>query len=100
VAILPILCVVSYIGKLSVLITRFPQGIRANNLEITIAGYKMALQAYKREVVPQEWAKIQNNLAIAYTNRIRGERAENIEEAIACYQAALEVYTITELLNT
>jgi len=35
----------------------------------------------------------QNNLAIAYSNRIRGERAENIEKAISYYQQALEVLT-------
>ena len=85
--------IASYIGKLSTLVSQFPRGIRANNLEIAIAGYKVVLQAYKREAVPHEWAKIQNNLGIAYTNRIRGERAENIEEAIACCQAALEVLT-------
>ena len=27
----------------------------------------------------------QNNLAVAYSNRIRGEKAENIEMAIAYY---------------
>ena len=36
-------------------------------------------------------ANTQNNLAIAYINRIRGERAENLELAIACYQEALKV---------
>jgi CHAT domain-containing protein/tetratricopeptide (TPR) repeat protein len=35
----------------------------------------------------------QNNLAIAYGDRIRGERADNLEMAIAYYQQALEVYT-------
>ncbi len=35
----------------------------------------------------------QNNLAIAYSNRIKGERAKNIEKAIPFYQAALKVYT-------
>ena len=35
----------------------------------------------------------QNNLAIAYSDRIQGERGENIEKAIAFYQAALEVIT-------
>jgi hypothetical protein len=35
----------------------------------------------------------QNNLGIAYRNRIRGEKAENIELAIASFTAALSVYT-------
>ncbi|MEG4359112.1 CHAT domain-containing protein, partial [Microcoleus sp. Aus8_D1] len=42
---------------------------------------------------PQDWAMTQNNLAIAYRNRIRGEKAENIERAIASYTAALTIYT-------
>jgi hypothetical protein len=37
--------------------------------------------------------RTQNNLAIAYSDRIRGEKAENIELAIASYTAALSVYT-------
>ena len=35
----------------------------------------------------------QNDLAIAYSERIKGERGENIEKAIAFYEAALQVYT-------
>jgi tetratricopeptide (TPR) repeat protein len=35
----------------------------------------------------------QNNLGIAYSNRIRGERADNLEQAITAYERALEVRT-------
>ena len=35
----------------------------------------------------------QNNLAIAYRDRIRGDRADNLEKAIAAYEAALTVST-------
>ena len=35
----------------------------------------------------------QNNLALAYTDRIKGEKADNLERAIAASQAALEIYT-------
>jgi uncharacterized protein len=35
----------------------------------------------------------QNNLAIAYKNRLAGERKENIEAAIRHYEAALQVCT-------
>ncbi len=37
--------------------------------------------------------KIQNNLAVAYSNRIRGDKDKNLKKAIAHYQHALEVYT-------
>ncbi|WP_293018331.1 CHAT domain-containing tetratricopeptide repeat protein [Moorena sp. SIO3I8] len=35
----------------------------------------------------------QNNLGIAYRNRIKGQKAQNLENAIACFQSALAVYT-------
>jgi len=74
-------------------ISEFPLGTRAHNLEIAIACYQAALQVRTRQSLPQNWATTQNNLGIAYRNRIQGERGENIEQAIACYQAALQVRT-------
>ena len=79
------------IGKLSIDISEFPQGDRANNLEIAITGYQILLNNW--EPRSENWATTHNNLAIAYRNRIRGEKAENIELAIASYTAALSVYT-------
>ncbi|NEO91021.1 MAG: CHAT domain-containing protein, partial [Moorea sp. SIO3G5] len=35
----------------------------------------------------------QNNLGLAYSDRITGQKAQNLEDAIACYQSALEVRT-------
>ncbi|NJL52532.1 MAG: tetratricopeptide repeat protein [Hydrococcus sp. SU_1_0] len=46
------------------------------------------------EAYPDEWARIQNNLANAYCIRIKGEQAENLEIAINYYQESLKVYTI------
>ncbi|MEG4794161.1 CHAT domain-containing protein, partial [Microcoleus sp. LAD1_D1] len=45
------------------------------------------------DAFPQDWAMTQNNLAVAYSDRIKGEEGENIEKAIAFYEAALQVYT-------
>jgi tetratricopeptide (TPR) repeat protein len=53
----------------------------------------MALTIFTFEAFPRNWADTQNNLAIAYRNRIRGEKAENLERAIIVYQEALKVYT-------
>jgi CHAT domain-containing protein len=39
------------------------------------------------------WAMTQNNLALAYSDRIRGDLAENLDLAIDHYNQALEVYT-------
>ncbi|NEP11944.1 MAG: tetratricopeptide repeat protein [Symploca sp. SIO2C1] len=71
----------------------FPQGNEASNLETALASYKSALKVYTREALPFNWATAQNNLAIAYRNRIRGARAQNLEDAIACFQNALQVLT-------
>ncbi|MGL4497659.1 MAG: tetratricopeptide repeat protein, partial [Planktothrix sp.] len=76
-------------------IQQFPLGSRANNLEIAIVAYEVALEVLTRSAFPEDWAMTQNNLGIAYQTRIRGERADNIEQAIRCYEAALEVTTRT-----
>jgi hypothetical protein len=83
--------ILGLIGNLSIHISDFPLGKRANNLEIAITGYQILLNNW--EPGSENWAMTQNNLAIAYSNRIRGEKAENIELAIASYTAALTVYT-------
>ncbi|OKH58393.1 hypothetical protein NIES2130_15095, partial [Scytonema sp. HK-05] len=73
------------IGNFSNLMRDFPLGNRAENLEIAITGYEIALTVFTRERFPIKWAITQNNLGNAYSNRIRGERAENLEIAISCY---------------
>ncbi|MEH1884009.1 CHAT domain-containing protein [Nostoc sp.] len=83
------------IVELSNLINQFPLGSKANNIEIAITGYEIALTVYTRSAFPEYWATVQNNLGNAYRERILGERAENIELAIAAYNNALLVYTHT-----
>jgi tetratricopeptide (TPR) repeat protein len=42
----------------------------------------------------------QNNLAVAYSNRIRGDKGENLEKAVMCYQNAMKGYeTAGDWLN-
>ena len=81
------------IGNLCIHIKQFPLGNRANNLEIAITGYQTLLPVYTRNAYPEDWASLQNNLGIAYGNRIRGERDLNLELSIAAYNLSLEVYT-------
>ncbi|MDZ8188081.1 MAG: hypothetical protein RMX96_24910, partial [Nostoc sp. ChiSLP02] len=40
----------------------FPLGNRANNLEIAITGYEIALTVFTRDRFPIDWAMTQNNL--------------------------------------
>jgi len=42
---------------------------------------------------PMDWAMTQNNLGLAYSDRIRGDKAQNLEASIAAFQQALQVYT-------
>jgi CHAT domain-containing protein len=74
-------------------ISEFPLGSRANNLEISIKGYHTVLEVLTRDAFPEKWAMTQNNLGLAYSNRIRGERADNLELAIAALNLSLQVYT-------
>ena len=87
------LFIAAIIGNFGNLIQEFPLGTPSWNLEISIACHTAALDVYKRENYPEQWAKAQNCLGVGYSNRIEGIRAQNIEIAIACYTAALEVST-------
>jgi tetratricopeptide (TPR) repeat protein len=80
------------LGRLGNLYQQYPLGDRANNLEEAIASYNVAFTVYTRDAFPEDWAMTQNNLAIAYSNRIRGDKADNIEWAMEYYQATLSVY--------
>ena len=81
------------IGIFSNLLANFALGNRANNLEITIAGYEVIATVFTRETSPERWAHLQNNLGVAYQERIRGNRAKNLALALARYQYALNVLT-------
>ncbi|MFN9675961.1 MAG: tetratricopeptide repeat protein, partial [Microcystis sp.] len=69
------------------------RGDKAENLEKAIDAYKEALNVRTFDAFPEDWAMTQNNLAVAYSDRIRGDKACNLERAIAYCQEALKVYT-------
>jgi CHAT domain-containing protein len=87
--------VAALIASFGNLIKDFPFGDRAVNVEIALSCYQIVLETtYTPDTFPNEWAAAQNNLAIAYAERIIGRKADNIEIAIQHYKAALEVRTI------
>ncbi|MEG4115622.1 MULTISPECIES: tetratricopeptide repeat-containing protein [unclassified Microcoleus] len=86
--------IVAFIEKLSIHIKNFPLGSRSNNIEIAITGYQIVLN--NRQPGSEMFAQTQNNLALAYSDRINGSRAENLEWAIKLYQAALTVRTLED----
>ncbi|NEO54733.1 MAG: tetratricopeptide repeat protein [Okeania sp. SIO3B5] len=85
--------IAKYIGNFSILIQEFPLGNKANNMEISIAGYELMLKVFTSESHRETWASIQYRLGAAYRKRITGDKAENMESVIAAYQNALLVYT-------
>jgi tetratricopeptide (TPR) repeat protein len=74
-------------------IQQFPLSNRMLNLELSIICHQLALKVLTHEAFSESWASIQNNLGLAYQERIRGDRAENLEQAIAASELALQVYT-------
>ena len=59
-----------------------------------MAAYRAALEEYRREGVPLDWAMTQNNLGNAlYTLGERESGTTRLEEAVAAYRAALEERT-------
>ena len=76
----------------SVLIQQFSLGNKAENLEIAIKGYEIALTYFNRDKYAEEWAGTQNNLGNALVERMTGNSADNLDEGIACYKRALEIY--------
>lgn len=52
-----------------------------------IASYNAALAVYTRATLPQEWARVQNNMGVVLS------KLGAIEEAIATFKTALEIFT-------
>jgi tetratricopeptide (TPR) repeat protein len=86
--------VASTIVKFSRLIQNFPLGNRLYNLEIAIAGYKIAAKVFDRKKMPERWAEAQNYLGNAYRSSFLEEQEDNLERAIRCYRQALKVYSL------
>lgn len=75
------------------LICQFPRGKLWLNREIAITTYELVLQVIIHKDFPEQWANIQNNLALALSDCIQGDLNDNLERAIAIYKLALEVRT-------
>jgi CHAT domain-containing protein len=86
------------IGNITIELSEFPLGNRAQNMEIVIAGYTAILTVRTKKVCAEKWAQTQHNLANAYSNRISGNRAQNLDLAIAGYESALEIYSQQDFL--
>ena len=88
--------IASDIVDLSKLIQEFPLGDKANNIEIAITGYEVALNVFKYTIFPLQWAMVQNNVGIAYCQRILGDKVENQEYAIQSFKSSLKIITCSK----
>ncbi|MBD2667422.1 hypothetical protein H6G73_23605 [Richelia sinica FACHB-800] len=79
------------LNSFSILIQHFPLGNIANNIEIAIIDYKIAAVISKQQSFLEEWASLQNNLGVAYTDRIKGIKSDNLEVAIVAFRDAITV---------
>jgi tetratricopeptide (TPR) repeat protein len=81
----------SLVRHFYILISEFPRGSRASNLEIAISCNYLGLNIYTQATNAKEWARRLDDLGNLYGNRVLGNQGENIELAINCYQQALKV---------
>ncbi len=82
-----------YFSRILTEISELESVKKAVYIEIAIAGYEVSLLFFTKELFPQEWAGIQDNLGFAYYNRIRSDCVHNLEQAITAFNNALQVYT-------
>jgi CHAT domain-containing protein/tetratricopeptide (TPR) repeat protein len=66
---------------------------RAEDIEEAIALFSESLATLTRQVEPDTWGQIQNDLGAAYLHRVHGNHAENLEQAIQHIEATLQVVT-------
>jgi tetratricopeptide (TPR) repeat protein len=85
--------IAAHLGTLSSLIGQFSLGNKNVNIELSIECCTLALKIFNSNEDLKNWSVTQNNLAIAYRNRIKGDRAENLERSIECSKSALTVCT-------
>ncbi|MBE8970164.1 hypothetical protein IQ277_29320 [Nostocales cyanobacterium LEGE 12452] len=70
---------------------RLSQEREDNNRRI-ITCYENTLKVYTYETTPQEWARMQSLLGVAYHTRHYDQPLENQERAIICFENALKVF--------
>lgn len=66
---------------------------KAENIEQAISCYCLAQKVLTKNSFPLYWAQIQNDLGVAYFDRLVGDPSENINKAFLCYVRALRVRT-------
>ncbi|MBW8035137.1 MAG: tetratricopeptide repeat protein [Planctomycetes bacterium] len=67
---------------------------RGENIQKAVKFYTVAIEFYKKDEYPVQYAEVQNNMGNAYKYlpaATSEERTKNLRKAINCYRAALEI---------
>lgn len=67
---------------------------RETNLQKAIACYQSASLVYTEADFPQDWAKIQNALGVAYRHLSSGNKVANLQKSLSYFDLALRVQNI------
>ena len=79
--------IVGLVEDLSINISNFSGGNRADNIEIALTAYQLVLN--NRQPGSEKFAQTQNNLAGAYITRVNGSRAEKCGDGVSAGFMAL-----------
>jgi tetratricopeptide (TPR) repeat protein len=77
----------------------FPLGDKAIKIELSITLLIKVLKEFANTEHHMILATAQQNIGLAYSERIHGDRAENLEESIKHYLSALEIFNRFDLLS-
>ena len=80
------------LANLSRIIWALPEGDPEIDLEIAIACNELALELIDPSEFPQQWATINNNLALTYNERNFGDTVENDLKSYAHYDGARQIF--------
>jgi len=74
------------------IIWALPDGYSDVNLEIALSCCELALEVYDLDKFPEQWAIVNNNLALIYQTRCYGVSSHNLIKSFAHYQKANMVF--------
>jgi len=80
------------LADLSRVIWALPEGDPDIDLEIAIACNELALELLNSSEAPELWATINNNLALAYSERSFGDTVNNDLKSYASYHQAQQIF--------
>src|SRR5579875_3973817 len=69
------------------------EGDQQDNLQRAILCFQAALEGYRPDTAPIDWAKTHQALGIAYRHLLEGDRQQNLRQSLSHLQISLEITT-------